>query len=82
MKLLGDDIEALKRVGEQLHALVAGVPGAEDVEMEQVGGLPMTFIVDAQGRTRFHAFGDLDWSSGEPLKLVEKLAAEAPRAGR
>lgn len=44
-----------------------------------VGGLPMTFIIDAQGRARYSAFGELDWSTGEPLRLVEKLLAETPR---
>jgi len=44
-----------------------------------VGGLPMTFIIDAQGRARYSAFGEFDWSTGEPLRLVEKLLAEAPR---
>jgi len=44
-----------------------------------VGGLPMTFIVDANGRARYSVFGELDWSTGEPLQLVEKLLAEAPR---
>jgi thiol-disulfide isomerase/thioredoxin len=44
-----------------------------------VGGLPMTFIVDSQGRARYRAFGELDWSTGEPLDLVEKLVEEAPR---
>jgi thiol-disulfide isomerase/thioredoxin len=47
-----------------------------------VGGLPMTFVLDASGRARYRAFGELDWSTGEPLALVEKLIAEAPRAGR
>ena len=48
----------------------------------RVGGLPMTFVVDATGHARYSAFGELDWSAGEPLKHVEKLVAEAPRAGR
>jgi thiol-disulfide isomerase/thioredoxin len=48
----------------------------------RVGGLPMTFVVDAKGRARYSAFGELDWSTGEPLKRVEQLLAEAPRAGR
>jgi peroxiredoxin len=44
-----------------------------------VGGLPMTFIVDANGRARYSVFGELDWSTGEPVRLVEKLLAEPPR---
>jgi thiol-disulfide isomerase/thioredoxin len=45
-------------------------------------GLPMTFLVDAGGRVRYWAFGEMDWSGGEALKIVEQLVAEAPHAGR
>ena len=45
-----------------------------------VGGLPMTFLVDARGRVRYSVFGERDWSEGPSLALVEKLVAEAPRA--
>ena len=45
------------------------------------GGLPMTFLVDAEGRLRYSAFGECDWSTGEPLRVVESLVGEArPRA--
>jgi thiol-disulfide isomerase/thioredoxin len=45
------------------------------------GGLPMTFLVDAQGRVRYSSFGESDWSTGEPLRVVRSLLAEAsPRA--
>ena len=44
------------------------------------GGLPMTFLVDAQGRIRYSAFGECDWSEGKPLRLVEALLAERPGA--
>jgi len=44
------------------------------------GGLPMTFLVDAEGRLRYSAFGECDWSVGEPLRVVEGLVAETPRA--
>jgi thiol-disulfide isomerase/thioredoxin len=46
----------------------------------KVGGLPMTFLVDAKGRVRYWVFGERDWSEGESLKLVEKLLAESPGA--
>jgi thiol-disulfide isomerase/thioredoxin len=46
----------------------------------KVGGLPMTFIVDARGRVRYWVFGERDWSAGGSLELVEELLAEAPRA--
>ena len=43
-------------------------------------GLPMTFLVDAAGRVRYWAFGEMDWSRGEARKLVEQLVGEAPGA--
>ena len=53
----------------------------EAAQAWHAGGLPMTFLVDAQGRVRHSAFGECDWSIGEPLRVVEALLAEAtPRA--
>jgi thiol-disulfide isomerase/thioredoxin len=46
------------------------------------GGLPITFLVDAKGHVRYWVFGERDWDTGEPLKLVESLVAEARGAGR
>lgn len=48
----------------------------------RAGGLPMTFVIDAQGRVRYWVFGERDWSEGEPLRLVENLLSESARAGR
>ncbi|HXZ48252.1 MAG TPA: TlpA disulfide reductase family protein [Usitatibacter sp.] len=45
-------------------------------------GLPMTYLVDADGRVRYWSFGERDWSSGESLHQVEELLAEASRARR
>ncbi len=38
--LFGEDLETLRRVGEQITAVVRRVPGAADVKLEQTGGLP------------------------------------------
>ena len=48
----------------------------------RVGGLPMTFLVDATGRVRFSTFGEHDWSEGEAFAAVDRLVAEARRAQR
>ena len=48
----------------------------------RAGGLPMTFLVDAEGRVRYSAFGECDWSEGEPFRVVENLVSEVPRARR
>ena len=52
-------------------------PDKESAAAWHAGGLPMTFLVDATGRVRYSAFGECDWSSGEALRTVEGLVAEA-----
>jgi len=48
----------------------------------KVGGLPMTFLVDATGRVRFSTFGEHDWGDGESFAAVDRLVAEVRRAQR
>ena len=55
-------------------------PDEESAQAWGAGGLPMTFLVDGEGRVRFSAFGECDWSTGQPLRVVENLVAEAQRA--
>jgi thiol-disulfide isomerase/thioredoxin len=79
--------EMAERVRPFLEKEGLGLPVVLDTQKDAgrewgVGGLPMTFVVDAKGRGRYRAFGELDWSAGEALRLVEKLLAEAPRARR
>jgi hypothetical protein len=47
-----------------------------------VGGLPMSFLVDAEGRVRSSVFGECDWSQGELAAALERLLGEAERAVR
>ena len=48
----------------------------------KVGGLPMTFIVDARGRVRYQVFGERKWDDAASLAVVDRLLEEAPRARR
>ena len=48
----------------------------------KVGGLPMTFIIDARGRVRYQVFGERKWDDAQSLAVIDKLLAEAPRARR
>jgi peroxiredoxin len=45
-----------------------------------VGELPMSFLVDADGRVRYAAFGECDWNEGKPAAALERLLKEAERA--
>ena len=79
--------ESREKISQFLGREKVALPVLLDPEMETakawgVGGLPMTFLIDAKGRVRYSVFGERDWSEGDSLALVEKLLAEAPRARR
>jgi thiol-disulfide isomerase/thioredoxin len=43
-------------------------------------GLPVTLLVDAQGRERARVVGDANWTSPEARGLIERLLSERPAA--
>ena len=54
IKVYGDDLETLDRIGAQIEAVVEQVPGAADVKLEQVTGLPvLTITPDREALARF-----------------------------
>jgi thiol-disulfide isomerase/thioredoxin len=77
--------ESAEKIAQFLGKEKVTLPVLLDTQKETakgwgVGGLPMTFLVDARGRVRYSVFGERDWSEGPSLALVEKLVGEAPRA--
>ncbi|MDX5408036.1 MAG: CusA/CzcA family heavy metal efflux RND transporter [Chromatiaceae bacterium] len=44
VRIYGDDLQTLKTLGEQASAILAAVPGAVDVRMEQATGLPLLSV--------------------------------------
>jgi cobalt-zinc-cadmium resistance protein CzcA len=72
VKLFGDDLGTLRATGEEVERVVASVPGAADVKLEQTAGLPVIRVrVD---RARCARYGI---SVGDVLDTVE-----AARAGK
>lgn len=54
VKVFGDDMDTLFDVGEQIEKLLGTVPGASDVRVEQVTGLPVLSIqIDREKMARF-----------------------------
>ena len=54
IKLYGDDLDTLVQVGERIEAVARSVPGAADVKLEQVTGLPMlTVTPDREALRRY-----------------------------
>ncbi len=41
IKVFGDDLDALLETGATIEDIVAGIPGAQDVKVEQITGLPV-----------------------------------------
>lgn len=53
IKLFGDDLETLTKTAQQIGSAVSKIPGAEDVKVEQVSGLPQLQIqVDREAVAR------------------------------
>ena len=80
----GESVEKITEfVGKERMTLPVLLDTQKDAAKDWgVGGLPMTFLVDARGRVRYSVFGERDWSAGPSLALVEKLVAQAPHARR
>lgn len=55
VKLYGDDLNVLARIAPQIASVVQRVEGAQDIFLEQVGGLPQ--IVVQLDRTRLAQYG-------------------------
>ena len=45
VKIYGDDIQTLQKVGQQIMPILQGIPGARGAKVEQIGGLPTLSIV-------------------------------------
>jgi len=54
IKVFGEDLEVLRQKAEEIQAVVAAIPGAADVEVEQVEPIPVLQIdIDREAIARF-----------------------------
>lgn len=54
VKVFGDDTEVLKETGQKILEIIENIPGASDVQMEQVTGLPvLTVELDRKAMSRY-----------------------------
>jgi len=72
VKLFGDDLDVLAKKGQEVAQVVAAVPGAADVRLEQTTGLPTVRVVVDRDRCARYGI-----SVGDVLDTVE-----AARAGK
>ncbi len=69
IKIYGDDIDVLAELGEKIEKVVRSVPGAGDVESEQVSGLP--FLRVQVNRPAISRYGV---SASEVMNAVSSVA--------
>ncbi len=68
IKIFGPDLDALRRQAEEVARAVSTVPGASDVKVEQVSGLPiLTAAVERMSLARHGASAD------EVLSVIEAM---------
>lgn len=68
INLYGEDLETLRELGEQIQGVVSGVPGAADVNAEQVAGLPaLRIVIDRRAVARYGL------NAGDVLAAVEAI---------
>lgn len=77
--------EGAARIVQYLREVAVDLPVVPDPDRRVgeawgVGGLPMAFLIDAQGQVRYQVFGACDWTAGEPAAALELLLREAVRA--
>jgi cobalt-zinc-cadmium resistance protein CzcA len=76
IKVFGEDLDVLLRVGEQIARVVTAIDGAEDVKVEQVSGLPvLTARIDRTATARYGVrgediFGAIEALGGRRVGLV------------
>ncbi|HSI14298.1 MAG TPA: CusA/CzcA family heavy metal efflux RND transporter [Chthoniobacter sp.] len=72
VKIFGDDMDTLLRTGQQIASVLGKVPGAEDIKVEQVGGLPMLTI-----HLKREAMSRYGLSVGEVQEVIESAIGGA-----
>ncbi len=76
VKLYGDDLDTLARIGEQIESLARGIEGAADVKLEQTTGLPLLSIVPDRAALARHAV------SVDELQQTVSMAVGGATAGQ
>lgn len=68
IQVYGDDLDELARLGDEIARAVSGVDGADDVNVEQVSGLPVLTVDVDRGALARHGV-----SADDALAAVEAL---------
>jgi len=71
IQVYGEDLDELRRIGDEIARVVSTIPGADDVKVEQVSGLPiLTATVDRRAVARHGVNAD------DVLAAIEALGGK------
>ncbi|MBW8367512.1 MAG: CusA/CzcA family heavy metal efflux RND transporter [Arenimonas sp.] len=76
IKLYGDDLAELARVGEEIEGLAQAIPGAADVKLEQTTGLPLMSVTPDRAALARHGV------SVDELQQAVSVAVGGATAGQ
>jgi len=76
IKVHGDDLDELLRLGEAVEAVIAGVPGVADAKTEQVTGLPVLSVVPDRAALARHGLSVADLQDTLEIAMGGKTAGQ------
>ena len=76
IKVYGDDLAELLRLGEAVEGVVSGVPGAADTKTEQVTGLPVLSVVPDRAALARHGLSVGDVQDTLEIAMGGKTAGQ------
>ena len=76
VKVYGDDLDTLARIGETIEKVIKQVPGAADVRTEQTTGLPMLTVIPDRKRLAFYGLSVTDVQDTLQIALGGRKAGQ------
>ena len=76
VKVFGDDLDQLLAIGGEVEDVMAGIPGAQDVKIEQVTGLPVLQITPDRNALARHSLNVADLQSVLSVSLGGATAGQ------
>lgn len=74
VKVFGDDMDTLLAVGEQIEKVLATVPGAADVRVEQITGLPVLSVQMDRARMARYGLNGVDVQDAVTIGIGGRIA--------
>lgn len=76
VKIYGDDLDELTKAGGAIENVLAGIPGAEDVKVEQVTGLPVLSVTPKRQALAAYGVNVADLQQAVATALAGRTAGQ------